>query len=366
MAATSSESVTRERPPTTSSPVAAPPAKAPRAAASCEPPARHIWRQLARACRHPVRFVMALVWRVSEDDITTPAAAMAYYFFFSMFPMVLFVLALASMFPARGLDAWLLDLAKESLPAEAYTLLSGIIESLLRRPRGGLLSVGAVLTLWTASSAFGSVIVGLNRAYRATEYRPWWQLRLEAIGLTFGLSLLMIVAFVLGPFGGSLVNLVTSVFGPFAGTVAVIVRWVGTVTAVMVVVAAIYYVCPAVRREWQWIRPGAALFTLGFTGTSAAFSYYVEHFGSYDKTYGSVGGVIILLFWMYLLALFLLLGGELNAFLEELAQGRPQETVQREAIEADAQRTTDAAARPSGDASSTRAHDAARSTRRAS
>src|SRR5438309_1214563 len=194
MAATSSESGTRERPPTTSSPVAAPPAKPPRAAASCEPPARHIWRQLARACRHPVRFVMALVWRVSEDDITTPAAAMAYYFFFSMFPMVLFVLALASMFPARGLDAWLLELAKESLPAEAYTLLSGIIESLLRRPRGGL-------------------------------------------------------------------------------------------------------------------RSGAALFTLGFTGTSAAFSYYVEHFGSYDVTYGSVGGVIILLFWMYLLALFLLLGG---------------------------------------------------------
>src|SRR5437868_10304550 len=154
----------------------------------------------------------------------------------------------------------------------------------------------------------------------------------------------MIIAFVLGPFGGSLVNLVTSLFGPFAGALAVVVRWVGTVSAVMLVVAAIYYVCPAVRREWQWIRPGAAVFTLGFAGTSAAFSLYVERFGSYDKTYGSVGGVIILLFWMYLLALFLLLGGELNAFLEELAQGRPQEVVQREAIDAEAQQATDASA----------------------
>jgi membrane protein len=312
------------------------------AAPPCEPSTGRIWRELARACRHPLRFVTALAWRISEDDIMTPAAAMAYYFFFSMFPMVLFVLALASMFPARGLEAWLLGLANQSLPAAAYTLLSGIVESLLRTPRSGLLSVGAVLTLWTASSAFGSVIVGLNRAYRATEYRPWWRLRLEAIGLTVVLSLLMIVAFVLGPFGGSLVNLVTSLFGPFAGTLAVVVRWVGTVAAVTLVVAAIYYVCPAVRREWQWIRPGAALFTLGFAGTSAAFSYYVERFGSYDKTYGSLGGVIILLFWMYLLALFLLLGGELNAFLEELAQGRPQETAQREAIEAEAHGTTDA------------------------
>ncbi len=334
MAATSSTAAPTVTPPTTNPPAAATP--------PCEPSTRRVWRELARAGRHPLRFVMALVWRVSEDDLTTPAAAMAYYFFFSMFPMVLFVLALASMFPARGLEEWLLALASQSLPAEAYSLLAGIVESLLRTPRSGLLSVGAVLTLWTASSAFGAVIVGLNRAYRATEYRPWWRLRLDAIGLTFGLSLLMIVAFILGPFGGALVNLVTGVFGPFAGTLAVVVRWVGSVTAVMLVVAAIYYVCPAVHREWQWIRPGAVLFTLGFAGTSAAFSFYVQRFGSYDKTYGSVGGVIILLFWMYLLALFLLLGGELNAFLEELAQGRPQEVIQREAIETDAQHAADA------------------------
>ena len=302
-------------------------------AAIAEPTTGRTWLELARAARHPLRFVTALIWRVSEDDITTPAAAMAYYFFFSMFPMLLFILALASMFPVQGLEEWLLAALGRYLPTEAYTLIEGIVQSLLGTPRSGLLSVGALLTLWTASSAFGAVMVGLNRAYRACEYRPWWRLRLEAIGLTIALSALMIVAFVLGPFGGQLVILVTSFFGPIAGAVAAVLRWTITVTSVMVVVAAIYYVGPAVKREWQWIRPGSVLFTLGFAATSAAFSYYVEYFGAYDKTYGSLGAVIILLLWMYILALFLLLGGELNAFLEELSQGRSQEAVQREQIE---------------------------------
>jgi len=141
--------------------------------------------------------------------------------------------------------------------------------------------------------------------------------------------------FILGPFGGRLVDLVTSWFGPLAGAVAFVLRWVLSITSAMLIVAAVYYVCPAVRREWQWIRPGSALFTIGFAGTSAGFSYYVQHFGGYDKTYGSLGAVIILLFWMYLLALFLLLGAELNAFLEELSQGRTQQQVQREAIAAE-------------------------------
>ncbi len=289
-----------------------------RPAPAREPPPAGPWRALARAGRHPVRFLVALASRVAQDDIMTPAAAMAYYFFFALFPMVLFVLALASMFQAQGLQDWLLATLARSLPRQAYTLFEGIVQGLLGTPRSGLLSVGAALTLWTASSAFGAVITGLNRAYRAVEYRPWWQLRLEAIGLTLGLSLLMVIAFILGVFGGQLVTLVTRILGPFAGMFATIVRWVLSITSVMIVVAAVYSFCPAVPRTWRWLRPGSVLFTLGFAGTSVIFSYYVEHFATYDKTYGALGAVIILLLWMYLLALFLLLGGELNAYLEEL------------------------------------------------
>ena len=98
-------------------------------------------------------------------------------------------------------------------------------------------------------------------------------------------------------------------------------------------VGVIYYACPAIEREWHWLRPGAVLFILGFAGSSAAFSYYVRRFAAYDKTYGSLGAVIILLLWMYMLAFFLLLGGELNALLE--ARIRAREAAEQERLGAE-------------------------------
>jgi len=281
-----------------------------------EPESAHLWLELARAFRHPIRLVVELVSRVRQDDTFTLAAALAYYFFLSIFPFVLFVLALATILPLRGLDAWLLDNARRSLPGEAFTLVERTVQALLARPRGGLVSLGAVLALWTASSAFAAVVNGLNRAYRVVDPRPWWHVRLFAIGLTVALSLFMILAFVLTVFGGQLVDLIARHVGPVAGIAAGVVRWTITIGAVLLTVAAVYAACPGIERDWKWFRPGSALFVLGFAGSSFAFSYYVGRFASYDATYGSLGAVIVLLVWMYLLGLFLLLGGELNALLE--------------------------------------------------
>ncbi|HKQ17558.1 MAG TPA: YihY/virulence factor BrkB family protein [Solirubrobacterales bacterium] len=287
-----------------------------------EPTTGRTWTEFARAFRHPLRLLSDLVTRVYDDDILILAAALAYYFFFSLFPLLIFVLAVTSMMRLPGLEAWLLENAARSLPGEAYTLIERTVRGLLETPRSGLVSIGAVLTLWTASAAFSAVMNGLNRAYRVRDPRPWWQARLYAIGLTVGLSAFMIVAFGLTVFGGELVDLVKTQLGPAAGTMALVVRWTITVGAVLLVVAAIYYACPAIEKDWQWMRPGAVLFTLGFAASSYLFSYWVGRFGSYDATYGSLGAVIILLVWMYLLGLFLLLGGELNALLEARLQER--------------------------------------------
>ena len=282
------------------------------------------WFEFLRAWRHPFRFIRELATRIQEDDISTTAAALAYYFFFSIFPLLLFVLALTTVLPIHGLEAWLLENAQRSLPGEAYTLVERTVRSLLGTRRSGLLSLGAVLALWTASSAFSALMNGLNRAYRVRDTRPWWRARLWAIGLTVALSVLMITAFVLTVFGGQLVGLIGRHLGPSAELTALVVRWTVTVGSMVVVVAAVYYACPAIERRWQWVTPGVMLFTLGFAGTSAAFSYYVGKFGSYDKTYGSLGAVIVLLLWMYILAFFLLLGGELNALLEARIRSRDE------------------------------------------
>jgi len=226
------------------------------------------------------------------------------------------VLALTTMLPVHGLEAWLLENASRSLPSEAFTLFERTVRALLARPRSALVSVGAGLALWTASSAFAALINGLNRAYRVVDPRPWWRVRLFAIGLTVALSLFMILVFVLTAFGGQAVDLIAHRAGPVAGAAAFIVRWTITIGAALLIVAAVYYACPAIERSWQWLRPGTALFLVGFTATAAGFSEYVGRFASYDATYGSLGAVIILLVWMYLLGLFLLLGGELNALLE--------------------------------------------------
>lgn len=198
-------------------------------------------------------------------------------------------------------------------------MLERTVRGLLRQPRSGLVSVGAALALWSASAGFAGVMEGLNRAYRVRESRPWWRVRLEAVGLTVGLSLFMIVAFVLAVFGGQLAKLVGQTLGPAGVVAALVARWVVALGLIAFVVATIYYVCPDVEQQWVWVTPGSFLFTIGFAAASAGFSYYVGHFGSYQKTYGSLGAVIVLLFWLYLLAFFLLLGGEVNALLEHLS-----------------------------------------------
>jgi len=273
------------------------------------------WRALAAALRDPMHLGRDLARRIGDDDIMTHAAAMAYYFIFSLFPLVVVVLALTSVLPLPGLETWLLGNAASLIPSEAYKLVEGIIRALLSRPRGGALSIGALLALWSASSGVLAVMHGLARAYRVPDPDPWWKRRLEAMGLTLVLSLLMMVTFVLSIFGGSLVALVHHWFGPAAGVAAIVIRWATLLGAVTVLLWALAASSPATPRGWRGLTPGTAVFVVGFAGASEVFSRYVVAMSSYDATYGSLGAGIILLLWMYMLAVFLLIGAELNACL---------------------------------------------------
>jgi membrane protein len=189
------------------------------------------------------------------------------------------------------------------------------VRQLVTSQRGGLLSFGILAALWTSSSALTTIVDSLNRAYDVEEGRPFWKVRLIAMGLTVGLSAFIVVALVLLTFGPPLGRWVADLVGLGRGFEVTwnVVRWPVIVGLLVVAMALLYYVAPDVEQAWTWITPGSACAVLGWLLASLGFAFYVNRFGSYNATYGSIGAVIILLTWMYVTGLFVLIGGEINA-----------------------------------------------------
>lgn len=276
------------------------------------------WVGLRRALGRPWWFVTTIVDRIQRHRTLTFAAALAYYFLFALFPFLLFLLAVVTLVPdVQGLEEWLLTQVGRVVPAEAWDVLAATIRGVLAQPRGGLVSLGGALALWSASSALVGLADALNVAYGVEERRPWWRVRLQCIGMTVALSVFMIVAFVATVSSAPLSAWVASFLGPLGGMAVLVGNWVVALAAITLVIATIYDKLPDVERTWRWFSPGSLVFTLGFGASSAAFSAWVARFGSYDKTYGSLGAVIVMLLWMYLFAVFVLLGGEIDATLAD-------------------------------------------------
>ena len=262
-----------------------------------------------------------VVKEVRKDDCLGWAAQLAYYLLFAVFPFLLFLTALLGFLPIPNLMDRLLGALAMLLPGEAVTLLQDNIRQLVTEQKGGLLSFGILAALWSSSSAVVAVTAALNQAYDVQEGRPWWKVRGIALLLTMGLSLFLLLATLLLVFGPQLGRGLASLVG--LGTVFEltwnIVRWPVSAGLLIVALALVYYFAPDVEQAWKWITPGAVFAVLATLLASLGFSLYVSHFGSYNKTYGSLGAVIVFLTWLYLTGLCLLVGGEINAEIEHAA-----------------------------------------------
>jgi membrane protein len=259
-----------------------------------------------------------VIAEIRDDDCLGRAAQLAYYFLFALFPFLLFLTTLLGYLPIPNLLDRLLETLGQMLPGEALRLVEDNVRQLVTGQRGGLLSFGILAALWTSSSALTAIIDSLNRAYDVEEGRPFWKVRLTAIGITVGLSAFIVVALVLLTFGPQLGGWVADLVG--LGRVFEVswnvVRWPVIVGLLVAAIALLYYFAPDVEQEWTWITPGSACAVLGWLLASLGFAFYVNHFGSYNATYGSIGAVIVLLTWMYVTGLFILIGGEINAEIE--------------------------------------------------
>jgi membrane protein len=273
-----------------------------------------------------VKEFFSCVWKeMNEDDVFSIAAQLAYYFLFALFPLLLFLVTLIGFLPIENLYSEMAGFISQVLPQEAVTLVQGNIDAITQEQRGGLLSVGLIATLWAASRAVANISAALNKAYDVEEKRPWWKIQAMSLGLTISLSLFAIVSVILMIFGGQIGEFVANLVGlGFLFELAWnTIRLVVAAGIMMGIMAVLYYFGPDVEQKWRWVTPGAVVAVIGWIAASLAFAYYVNHFGAYNKTYGTIGAVIILMTWMYLTGLMILIGGEMNSLIERsLPEGK--------------------------------------------
>jgi membrane protein len=268
------------------------------------------WRQIALK-----------IWKkITEDDVFGRGAQLAYYWLFSIFPLLIFLTTLLAFLPMRrNLDQWI-GAFGAVLPPEAYTLLNNTFQQIASQQRGGLLSFSILLMLWSSSSGMEAIITALNRAYDTAPARAWWKVRLLAIALTLGLAVFIISALALIFFGENIGAQIARYFGLSSTfeTVWAVAQWPIVIVLTLLGVELIYYFAPNIERgrngkRWEWFTPGA-VFAVGlWLLISFGFRFYVSRFGHFDATYGALGGVMVLMLWLYLTGVAILAGGEINS-----------------------------------------------------
>ena len=254
----------------------------------------------------------------SEDDCLGLAAQLAYYLFLALFPAVLFLLALTSLLPVAGFIDDVIAALRPIAPAEILGFLDDQLHRVANADSGGILTIGILGALWSSSAAVVAIIGSLNRAYDIEEGRPWWKVRLVAIGLTVALALMVLLSFGLilaGPRVADYLAASAGLGGVFEWTWKIL-QWPLAFLLVSTAVGLVYYFAPDADQDWVWITPGAVVATSLWVLASLAFKFYVANFTNYNASYGVVGGVIVLLLWFYISGLAVLVGAELNAEIE--------------------------------------------------
>jgi len=251
------------------------------------------------------------------DNCFGLSAQLAYYFFLSLFPALLVVVALTSFFPHDLLDQILIWFASFT-PPDVLQIVEAQIQLIARSGHSGLVTFGVLGALWSSASAMNATIDTLNRAYGIREERPWWKIQSLAIVLTIVMSVFVLVAFTLVVAGPELAERVAARYrrGPTFVWIWKVFQWPIVFLLIAEGFAFVYYFAPDAEQRWSWILPGAHLAAAMWLLISLGFRFYVTRFGQFNRMYGAIGGVIVMLLWFYLSGLVMLVGAEFNSEVE--------------------------------------------------
>lgn len=258
-----------------------------------------------------------------EEDILSTAAQVAFYFSFALFPLLLFLISLLGIIlgTADELRGEIFFYLRQIMPVSAFELVQTTVIEVTKSSSGGKLTIGILIALWSASAGVDSLRVALNSVYNLDEQRSWIKTKLVALFSTFVLTLLIMIAIGIVFYGWKFLSLILDTVNlpipsPF---ILIILQWITVLVVLTIIYGLIYNFLPNHKKhKWAWITPGTITGIVLWLAVSYLFRLYLSYFNSYDKTYGSLGAVIILMLWLLLTALVILVGGIINATLQEM------------------------------------------------
>ncbi|UCZ53608.1 YihY/virulence factor BrkB family protein [Bacillus shivajii] len=260
-----------------------------------------------------MKAIKLLYKRFRDHRLIDLAAQCAYYLLLSLFPFLIFSVTLLSYLPFTFQDLY--EFIKvDYIPPDVLAVVEDQWDVITGEHNTGLLSLGAVFTLWTASLALNSILRSLNLSYHVTEMRSMLLSRFMSILLTIGLLLVVVAAFVFQVIGDRFSEYLAFSIPLLDGA---FFRWLLSFVILFVVFSVLYLIGPNIRLHVREVYIGALFAAIGWHITSLGFSFYLDNFANYSATYGTIGTVIALMVWFHASSLLILLGGEINAMIKE-------------------------------------------------
>jgi membrane protein len=262
--------------------------------------------------------LLRMLWhRIEEDDIPGLSAQLAYFFLLSLFPLLIFIFTLLPYLPIPYPD--ILGNIREFAPPQTMDLIEKNVNYVMNTRNGGLLSIGIIGTIWSASNGIHALVRAFNKAYNVKESRSFFVSRGMAILLTIGMIFVFIVAVLLPIFGREIGVFLFSYLGFKMEFLRIweMLRLAVSALILFLIFTGLYWIAPNVKLRCRSAFPGAGFATVGWIVSSYALSFYVSKFNNFSLTYGSIGAIIVLLIWLYISGFIIIVGGEINAFYSE-------------------------------------------------
>jgi membrane protein len=264
----------------------------------------------------PVYDVAAFFIRgLQKGAISMRAAAFSYNFFLALFPAIIFFFTIIPYIPIAGFQDNLLELLQNFIPKKAYDAVEETLFDIVKRPRGGLLSLGFIMAIYFSTNGIHSLIVAFNQTRHTIETRSWIKQRLISIVLVFILSLLVIIAIVLITLGPVALDFLVKhdmLRDSFSYYLIIAGKWIVSSAMLFFAFSFLYYLAPAAESRFRFISAGSTLSTVLTILASVGFNYYVNSISRYNSLYGSIGTLIIIMVWIFFNAMIVLIGFELN------------------------------------------------------